>query len=298
MLLDVCLIASFRTRGIGSRSTSRSDARAAGIRASEAPEAFQFRVDLAPGERLTELASGGVAVVRDGPTTTAGQISHDASEGTPDTDDPTTESTFEPLAEDEQPAATTTPVVEGKVVAEIAPTWAQDADGNPIPTDLEVVGDVVTLEVEHHGDETAYPVVADPVVTAARQSSTTSTSAGTTLPTWRSVYDWPAGNGYFTWNTATSATDAGAYSFARGLTAGPGLWLSPTGGRTYQPGFAEWNYTAPGTTRLLKSSIELAYNPRILSHHCVRAVLRTPAGERNSSTFCKPPAPPKGTPRS
>jgi hypothetical protein len=43
----------------------------------------------------------------------------------------------------------------------IAPAWAKDATGNPVPTRFEVNGDSVTQVIEH--DATfEYPIVADP----------------------------------------------------------------------------------------------------------------------------------------
>jgi hypothetical protein len=121
-------------------------------------------------------------------------------------------------------------------------------------------------------------------------------SAGTSLPAWSSDYDWQAGSGYFGWSPSGPGIDVAAYAFARGLTADPGLWLWPSGG-SYAPGVAEWAYPAPGTTRLLKATARLAYPPRLLSHHCVRAVLQDASGaERDATTFCKPPQPPAANP--
>src|SRR4051812_9148767 len=64
------------------------------------------------------------------------------------------------------------------------------------------------------------------------------------LPTWRDLYDWPAGHGYAGWHAATSAP-AGAYGMQPALGGQYGLWLWPVGGQRYGPAFAEWTFTAP-----------------------------------------------------
>ena len=45
----------------------------------------------------------------------------------------------------------------------------------------------------------------------------------TSLPTWRSVYDWQDGDGYAGWHAATTAADD--YGTQAALAGGPGLWL-------------------------------------------------------------------------
>lgn len=92
----------------------------------------------------------------------------------------------------------------------------------------------------------------------------------------------------------TTNPDAGAYSFAQGRPSGAGVWVWPTGGRKYAPAYAQWSYTAPGTTRLLKAKVTLSYTPRLLSHHCVRVAAFVGAEQRDSVSFCKPPGPPAG----
>src|SRR5437660_1352182 len=77
----------------------------------------------------------------------------------------------------------------------------------------------------------------------------------TTLPTWTNLYDWPAGHGYAGWQSTTSAAP-GAYGMQTALGGNPGLWLWPVGGQRYGPGYAEWTYTAPGTTRVLSATID------------------------------------------
>lgn len=51
-----------------------------------------------------------------------------------------------------------------RIVAEIKPVWAKDADGDDVDADLSVSGDTVTLHVDHADESVAYPVVADPYI--------------------------------------------------------------------------------------------------------------------------------------
>ena len=49
---------------------------------------------------------------------------------------------------------------EGLVVAVVAPAWAVDANGQPVPTHYRVDGTTLVQVIDHHG--AAYPVVGDP----------------------------------------------------------------------------------------------------------------------------------------
>jgi hypothetical protein len=93
---------------------------------------------------------------------------------------------------------------------------------------------------------------------------------------------------------ASTAADAGAYAFAQGRPSGTGAWIWPTGGRRYSAAYAQWSYTAPGTTRLLKAKVVLSYAARLLSHHCVRVAALVGGEQRDSVSCCKPPGPPAG----
>lgn len=110
-----------------------------------------------------------------------------------------------------------------------------------------------------------------------------------TLPTWRNVYDWPAGHGYVGVQSATSSTSL--YATQSNLGGNYGLWLWPRGGQ-YGPGFAEWTYTAPGTTRIAKAELSYAYRNKLLAHHCVRTGLRTAGAIGAILEHCKPVSPP------
>jgi hypothetical protein len=49
---------------------------------------------------------------------------------------------------------------DGQVVAGVAPAWALDADGQPVPTRYRIEGTTLVQVIDHHG--AAYPVVGDP----------------------------------------------------------------------------------------------------------------------------------------
>jgi hypothetical protein len=49
---------------------------------------------------------------------------------------------------------------EGLVVAPVAPAWAVDANGQPLPTHYRIDGTTLVQVIDHHG--AAYPVVGDP----------------------------------------------------------------------------------------------------------------------------------------
>jgi sugar lactone lactonase YvrE len=55
-------------------------------------------------------------------------------------------------------------VAEGATLATIAPPFATDAQGTPVPVSMSSSGDMLTLTVEHQLSEYAMPVVVDPTV--------------------------------------------------------------------------------------------------------------------------------------
>ena len=140
-----------------------------------------------------------------------------------------------------------------------------------------------------------------PAYTGPVYSDNTSAAAGdppapppitTTLPTWRNLYNWPNGHGYVGWHYATSATDA-RYGADTNHGGNYGLWLWPVGGQQYTPNYAEWTYTAPGTTRISTVNLTFAYRNKFLAHHCLQVGLRTLDGTIVSQdTWCKPALPP------
>jgi hypothetical protein len=114
-------------------------------------------------------------------------------------------------------------------------------------------------------------------------------SAVTAL-TWRNLYDWPHGHGYVGWHSSTTAGDD--YGLAAALGGQPGLWLWPAGGKkTYDTAdYAQWSYTAPGTTRITSAQLDYEWNNKLLAHHCVDVGLRDGSGAvLTQREICKPP---------
>jgi hypothetical protein len=126
---------------------------------------------------------------------------------------------------------------------------------------------------------------------AAAEGTPGTITLSVALPTWRNTYDWPtAGHGYVGVHAGTSV--AGAYGMQANLGSQHGAWLWPVGDRSYGPGYAEWTYSAPGTTRIAKASVSYAYRNKLLAHHCLRTGLRTADTSTTSFEHCKPIAPP------
>jgi hypothetical protein len=104
------------------------------------------------------------------------------------------------------------------------------------------------------------------------------------------TYAWSRGDGYAGWE-ANKSDPVQAFGLERGLGAQPGLWIWPTGG-DYAPGFAEWRYDAPGTTRIASVTAAFSYRNKLLDHLCVRLGLRTSSAEVAVRELCKPPEKP------
>lgn len=111
------------------------------------------------------------------------------------------------------------------------------------------------------------------------------------LPTWSNTYDWSAsGQGYVGWHASTNAADD--YGIDEALGDNYGLWLWPLGGhKVYNSGdYAEWTYTAPGTTALESVSLSYEWSENLFAHHCVDVGLRAADGVVVShNENCKPP---------
>ena len=101
---------------------------------------------------------------------------------------------------------------------------------------------------------------------------------GGSLPTWHSLYDWSHRDGYSGWHMSTSSP--ADYGLAPGLGGNDGLWLWAKGGQHVytQSDYAEWTFTAPGTTRLLRAMLSFSYRNKLFSHHCIAVGLRTAQG--------------------
>lgn len=86
--------------------------------------------------------------------------------------------------------AVLTPQEDGSVIATnadgtmaigVAPAWAYDAEGRPVPTRYVVEGATLTQVVDHAGAEFTYPVVADPYWGQALFRSVTTRQAANTI---------------------------------------------------------------------------------------------------------------------
>jgi hypothetical protein len=142
---------------------------------------------------------------------------------------------------------------------------------------------------QHRGDAVMRTTAKRTVASAThiRQLGHHRFAVTTTLPTWSNDYPWSsdASQGYVGWHHDT--TETGAWGFATNLGGNPGLWLYPIGGERYS-GEAEFTYTAPGTTRLVSASLDIAYLNKMLAHHCLNIGLRSGAQIIDSNVRCNP----------
>lgn len=138
------------------------------LRDPSAPTAITWNVNLQPGQELRNLPDGGVAVV------------NPVDGGEPNPPDPNLASA--PTV-GEQQAALTDPILQvdqatnaleralegtgDDIVAVMPKPWATDAAGRVIATSLSAAGSQITMQIQHTGAQTAYPVVADPQVVMA-----------------------------------------------------------------------------------------------------------------------------------
>ncbi|MDR2380093.1 MAG: DUF2599 domain-containing protein [Bifidobacteriaceae bacterium] len=66
----------------------------------------------------------------------------------------------------------------GELVFGLLAPWAQDADGQPVPTRFEIEDDAIVQIVDHTSQDVAYPVVADPYLFVDLFSKVTKTNKG------------------------------------------------------------------------------------------------------------------------
>lgn len=131
------------------------------------------------------------------------------------------------------------------------------------------------------------------VAGGAEGASSSTQTAAASIPTWGNLYDWPNGHGYVGWHAASSSP--GDYGMQPALGGGSGLWLWAKGGQHVytKSDYAEWTYTAPGTTRLQSMTLSFAYRNKLLAHHCIEIGFRTLAGALiTHQDFCQPAHPP------
>jgi len=110
----------------------------------------------------------------------------------------------------------------------------------------------------------------------------------TTLPKWENDYNWSRGDGYAGWHSSSSSAQ-GTYGIQNNFLGHYGLWLWPAGGKYARNDYAEWTYTAPGTTRISAAKLWFLYRNKLLAHHCLEVGLRTASGTvLDQNTHCKP----------
>ena len=75
-----------------------------------------------------------------------------------------------------------------------------------------------------------------------------------------------------------------------------GLWLWPVGGSSYsysQGQYAEWMYTAPGTTRITNATLQFTYKNKLLAQHSIDVGFRDTNGVVvTHNEHCTPVQPP------
>lgn len=123
-----------------------------------------------------------------------------------------------------------------------------------------------------------------------------STPPAITPPIWNSAYPWQQGVGYNEWTPNIGSTLTNGYELKRGHAGRPGLWLWPVGSsaagnKLYPPGYAEFAFTAPGTTRIARASVDLAYRSVLYASHCTEIGLRIGTLLRAANTNCIAPVP-------
>jgi hypothetical protein len=180
-----------------------------------------------------------------------------------------------------------------------APSGGSTTDVQPAPTAYRLTAYLPP----GYGECGSYDWGVDPAYTGEYYTDEASAAASEppppapvtpALPTWRNLYDWPAGHGYVGWRAA-SVAQTGQYGQQGGLGGQYGLWLWPAGGSAYsysQGQYAEWFFPAPGTTRLASATIQFTYRNKLLSHHCIDVGFRSGSTIIAHNEHCKPVKPP------
>jgi len=122
-------------------------------------------------------------------------------------------------------------VKDGRVMAQVSPASAVDANGNNVPVSESVVGDTVRISVDRSGD-VAYPILVDPTITLS-QTYWDTTGSTVSLAGW----SWKTTNP----NGFLSSTNGG---WGRGLYSMVKAQLLASGDS------GEWRYTAPGDSKV------------------------------------------------
>ena len=146
------------------RPTAVGVATVLSLRDQLAPETIAWSVQVPRGETLKALPDGSVAV---GAGDSAQASRGEAAASTTGIADPA--ALTDPAAQysDGRSAARDADAATARdLVAVIQPPQAADASGRPVPTRLEVKGDVVTVAIDHHEGGHDYPIAVATSVTA------------------------------------------------------------------------------------------------------------------------------------
>ena len=136
-------------------------------------------------------------------------------------------------------------VKDGRVIARIAAPSSVDADGEQVPTRLELDGDRVTLVVEHQAGDFKYPIAADPVYTSYVLDDSN----------WDDSYDSFDGWSY----AAAPANTFGAW--ARNNQFGNGVIIEANPNAPYCCSYyGHWFFFAPGTSYLYRADLNVIHH--------------------------------------
>jgi hypothetical protein len=143
------------------RPTSLGAASFSQIRSPAAPETYSWDVGLRPGQQLKQVDAHTVAVVDEGTTTTQDPTPVPTERLGPDnTADAQVQLDEGQYQIDKAEAATDQPVV-----AVIRSPWVRDSAGAPVPAQLTVDGNTITLAIVHREPppelDYDYPIVAE-----------------------------------------------------------------------------------------------------------------------------------------
>jgi YD repeat-containing protein len=136
----------------------------------------------------------------------------------------------------------------GQVVAMVEPPSAVDAQGTPVPVELEVQDETVALHVPHRERDFAYPILVDPAIT---ENWGTAWYYGTN----NEAIDKPGIWGYATSDPTETYILHNTYCLNAALCSpsGRGLFIS-TLNRNIPPNtWAQWYYNVPGSTTYIPS---------------------------------------------
>ncbi len=134
---------------------------------------------------------------------------------------------------------------DGKLVANVSPPGAFDADGTAVPVEMGVDGDRLTFDIAHRSGDYKLPIVLDPI------TETENFTAGTPCPSLtRSTVRRP----YWRWE------DSPAYAFFPGCNSGSGVATGHYTGYYPVNYYGQWVWQAPTDTFIARVDFGGVYN--------------------------------------